>query len=54
MVAIELLYIIGSGVTDRTKIQRVLPYLITLTTDTDVQVASLAFLKSIDIFYTVV
>lgn len=54
MVAIELLYVVGSGSTDRTKIQRILPYLINLTADTDVQVAGLAFLKSIDIFYTIV
>jgi hypothetical protein len=54
MVATELLYIVGSGSMDRVKIQKVIPYLFVITSDPDVQVASLAFRKVIDLFYTIV
>jgi len=52
MVAVELLYIVGCGSTDRNKVQRVLPYLFTLAADSDVQVAGLALRKITDLFYT--
>lgn len=53
MVAVELLYVLGSGSSDRTKMQKVLPYLFTLTTDADVQVAGLALRKITDLFFTI-
>lgn len=53
MASVELLFVVGSGSADRTKIQRVLPYLFKLAGDQDVQVAGLAFRKAIDLFYTI-
>lgn len=53
MAAVELLFVVGSGSTDRTKMQRVLPYLFTLTNDADVQVAGLALRRLLELFYTI-